>query len=328
VEGNEISSCGTINEPMGRAHVGRNALAHHWVDCERAFIAQRYDRIAGLIGLFDWLFFFPPHLRARAAARLDAEPGDRVLEIGCGTGRNFPHLRAAVGPTGKVYGVDLSAGMLRKARELCEREQWTNVEVTHCDALEYIPPEPLDGILFGLSYNTMPHHLAVLRHAWKQLRPGGRIVILDGKLPHGLGGKLVLPFGLWLMKRTMLGNPFIKPWNDLAALVSEANGQRGHSISARAGHSPEAGSSALAALVSEANGQRGAPSIVRAHSAAEDARERANDTRPEAGSSARAALADEFAMEEYLFGSWYVCWGTKPVHAQTGEAVEQLMAAE
>jgi hypothetical protein len=80
--------------------------------------------------------------------------------------------------------------------------------------------------------------------------------------------------------------------------------------------------------VSEANGQRGHPSIVRAHSAAEDARERANDTRPEAGSSARAALADEFAMEEFLFGSWYVCWGTKPVHVQTGEAVEQLMAAE
>jgi len=171
-------------------------LAHHWVDCERAFIAQRYDRIAGLIGLFDWLFFFPPHLRARAAARLDAEPGDRVLEIGCGTGRNFPHLRAAVGPTGKVYGVDLSAGMLRKARELCEREQWTNVEVTHCDALEYIPPEPLDGILFGLSYNTMPHHLAVLRHAWKQLRPGGRIVLAGLKKGRTLEGlvadKLIL----------------------------------------------------------------------------------------------------------------------------------------
>src|SRR5262245_41664150 len=41
----------------------------------------------------------------------------------------------------------------------------------------------------------------------------------DGKLPSGLGGKLVLPFSLWLMKRTMLGNPFIKPWNDLAAIA-------------------------------------------------------------------------------------------------------------
>src|SRR5215813_1704155 len=97
--------------------------------------------------------------------------------------------------------------MLRRARALCRREQWTNVELTHCDAIEYICCEPLDGILFGLCYNAMPHHLAVLHHAWTQLRPGGRIVIMDGKLPSGLGGQLVLPFSLWLMKRTMLGNP-------------------------------------------------------------------------------------------------------------------------
>jgi ubiquinone/menaquinone biosynthesis C-methylase UbiE len=212
--------------------------------------------MAGLIGLFDWLFFFPPHLRERAAAHLDVRPGDRVLEIGCGTGRNFSFLREAVGPTGKVYGVDLSAGMLRKARALCEREQWTNVELTQCDAAEYIPSEPLDGIIFGLSYNTMPHHLAVLRHAWRQLRPGGRIVIMDGKLPSGLCGKLALPFGLWLMRHTMLGNPFIEPWNDLAA------------------------------------------------------------------------LADDFEMEEFVLGSWYVCWGTKSAQVQSGEHLEQLIAAE
>src|SRR5262245_47249327 len=149
--------------------------------------------------------------------------------------------------------------MLRRARALCWREQWTNVELTQCDAIEYIPCEPLDGILFGLCYNTMPHHLAVLHHAWKQLRPGGRVVIMDGKLPSGLSRKLLLPFSLWLMKRTMLGNPFIKPWNDLAA------------------------------------------------------------------------IADTFEMEEFLFGSWYVCWGSKssrPQMEEVGGATEQLIAAE
>jgi ubiquinone/menaquinone biosynthesis C-methylase UbiE len=239
--------------------LGAKRVTYQWVDCERAFIAQRYDRIAGLIGLFDWLFFFPPHLRKRAAAHLGVSRGERVLEIGCGTGRNFPFLREAVGPEGTIYGVDLSFGMLRKARALCQRKQWTNVELIQCDAAEYLPPEPLDGILFGLSYNTMPHHLAVLRHAWKHLRPGGRIVIMDGKLPSGIGGELVLPFGLWLMKHTMLGNPFIKPWEDLAA------------------------------------------------------------------------LAADFAIEEFVFGSWYVCWGTKPVLAQTQalpHAAERLIAAE
>jgi demethylmenaquinone methyltransferase/2-methoxy-6-polyprenyl-1,4-benzoquinol methylase len=231
-------------------------LAYQWVDCERALVAQRYDRIAGLIGLFDWLFFFPPHLRGLAAKRLDVKPGARVLEIGCGTGRNFPHLQTVVGPSGKIYGVDLSTGMLRKARERCQRQRWSNVELTHCDAAEYTAPEPLDAILFGLSYNTMPHHLAVLRHAWKQLKPGGRIVILDGKVPDGIFGKLALPFGLWLMKNTMLGNPFIKPWKDLAA------------------------------------------------------------------------IAEDFAMEQFVFGSWYVCWGSKPSPAPASASVEQLLAAE
>ena len=97
---------------------GAKNVTYQWVDCERAFIAQRYDRIAGLIGLFDHLLFLPPDLRRRAAARLNLKQGDRVLEIGCGTGRNFPFLREAVGPAGEIYGVDLSRGMLRRARAL------------------------------------------------------------------------------------------------------------------------------------------------------------------------------------------------------------------
>jgi len=230
-------------------------VTYQWADCERAFIAARYDRIAGLIGFIDWLFFVPPRFRAHAVKRLALRPGQRVLEIGCGTGRNFPYLRAAVGPQGGIYGVDLSQGMLAKARALCGRERWTNIELAQEDAAEYMAPEPLDAVLFGLSYNTMPHHLAVLHDALKQLRPGGRIVIMDGKLPHGLGGKLVLPFCLWLMRHTVLGNPFIEPWNDLAA------------------------------------------------------------------------TADEFEMEEFVFGAWYVCRGTKSAHVET-TAAEHLIAAE
>ena len=142
-----------------------------------------------------------------------------MLEIGCGTGRNLPFLSKAVGPHGHVYGVDISPGMLARARALCDRNHWRNVELIENDAAHYRAPAPLDGVMFGLSYNTMPHHLLVLREAWAQLRPGGRLVIMDAKLPPGLGGRLVLPFGLWLMKHTMLGNPLIKPWEDLARLA-------------------------------------------------------------------------------------------------------------
>ena len=234
-------------------------MAYQWADCERSAIAARYDRIAGLIELIDWLLFVPPHFRARAAQRLALAPGDRVLEIGCGTGRNFPYLRMAVGPCGMIYGVDLSAGMLARARELCDRERWSNVELVQDDAAQYVAPEPLDGVLFGLSYNTMPQHLTVLDRALSQLRPGGRVVIMDGKLPRGRSGRLLLPFALWLMRSTMLGNPLIRPWQDLARAV------------------------------------------------------------------------DGFEMEEFLFGCWYICRGTKPARRLDGaptRAGAELIAAQ
>jgi demethylmenaquinone methyltransferase/2-methoxy-6-polyprenyl-1,4-benzoquinol methylase len=199
----------------------RSNHREQWIDLDRNAIIKRYDRLATLIPLFDWVFCHPRDFRRTAVGEIDLSPGDRVLEIGCGTGRNFPHLSAAVGPTGRVFGVDISPRMLARARALCERHGFGNIELSECDAAEYLSPEPLDGVLFGLSYNTMPHHLAVLRHAWGLLRPGGRLVIMDSKLPAGLGGKLLRPFSIWLMKRTMLGNPDIHPWEDVARLTDQ-----------------------------------------------------------------------------------------------------------
>lgn len=194
-------------------------MTYQWVDCDRNTVSERYDRIARYISFFDWMFFLPRDMRRTAAAQLGLSRGDRVLEIGCGTGNSFRHLRDAVGPAGHIHGVDISAGMLRKAQERCDANHWRNIELCECDAADYTAPALLDGVLFSLSYNTMPHHRAVLRKAWQQLRPGGRLVIMDAKLPPGRAGKLLLPFSLWLMKRTMLGNPLIQPWRELAAIT-------------------------------------------------------------------------------------------------------------
>ena len=194
-------------------------MTYQWADCDRYFVSERYDRIAKLIPFFEWALFLPRGLRRKAVVRLGLSRGDSVLEIGCGTGRNFPYLREAVGPAGRIYGVDISPGMLRKASDLCVANGWRNIEMSECDAAEYMAPEPLDGVLFSLSYNTMPHHYAVLRRAWEQLRPGGSLVIMDAKVPPGPGARLVLPFSLWLMKHTLLGNPLIHPWLELATLT-------------------------------------------------------------------------------------------------------------
>ncbi|MGA8990344.1 MAG: methyltransferase domain-containing protein, partial [Rhodoplanes sp.] len=192
-------------------------MAIEWVDDDVDFIRRRYDRIGNRHDLIDWLLFLPFGLRKKAVEWLGLRPGDRVLEIGCGTGPNLGFLREAVGPAGRVYGVDISAGMLTHARALCARHGWTNVSLTQGDAIDYVAPQPLDGALFSLSYNTMPHHRSVLARTLEQVRPGGRIVVMDAKLPPGVAGKIILPFSIWLMKRTVLGNPYVKPWEHLAS---------------------------------------------------------------------------------------------------------------
>jgi ubiquinone/menaquinone biosynthesis C-methylase UbiE len=211
-----------LTEAVVVLNTGANSgMAYEWVDFDQSAVSQRYDRIAGLIPFFEWLLFLPRGLRKKAVDRLTLRSGDRVLEVGCGTGRNFPYLYEAVGRSGHIYGVDLSSGMLRKANMLRDQHGWNNISLTQGDAADFSAPEQLDGVFFSLSYNTMPHHMKVLRQAWKQLCPGGRLVIMDAKLPPGPARRLILPFSLWLMKWTMLGNPYILPWEDLKQVAGE-----------------------------------------------------------------------------------------------------------
>jgi SAM-dependent methyltransferase len=120
-----------------------------WPTCDRNVICQRYNRIAAFIPFFEYALFMPSGLRKRAVGQLRLRRGDRVLEVGCGTGRNFPFLRDAVGPEGRIYGVDLSEGMLRRARKLCQRRQWTNFVLIEADAADYASQEQFDGVLFS-----------------------------------------------------------------------------------------------------------------------------------------------------------------------------------
>lgn len=74
--------------------------------------------------------------------------GATVLDIGCGTGRNFPYLMSRIGPGGRLIGVDYSEGMLARARQRVERQGWNNVELMRTDAatLEGVPG-PVDAVV-------------------------------------------------------------------------------------------------------------------------------------------------------------------------------------
>jgi ubiquinone/menaquinone biosynthesis C-methylase UbiE len=113
--------------------------------------------------------------------------------------------------------------MLAEAKELCAKREWRNVELIQADAADYALPEPVDGAIFSLSYAVIPHHRDALRHAWKQLRQGGYLVIMDAKVPSGVLGKLLYPFVVWTSRLTVLGNPDVRPWDELRELTGDVD---------------------------------------------------------------------------------------------------------
>jgi ubiquinone/menaquinone biosynthesis C-methylase UbiE len=188
---------------------------------ESDFVRRRYNHLAPFYVLFEWILWLPGGIRERAVQLLGLGLGERVLEVGCGTGRNLSFLRAAVGPQGHVYGVDLSEGMLSRCRLLCRHRRWENVTLVRANALDYTPPEPVDAVLLSLSYGVMQNRVQILEHDWSQLRPGGRLVIMDARLTPGIAGRLYRPFVVPLMKATVLGDPDHDAVRDLTALAGE-----------------------------------------------------------------------------------------------------------
>ena len=92
---------------------------------------------------------------------LDLDPGDTVVEFGCGPGVNLPALRAAVGPDGRVVGVDITGPMLRRARRLVDRRGWENVSLVRGDATAP-PVDRADGVLATFVTSLFPDADAVV----------------------------------------------------------------------------------------------------------------------------------------------------------------------
>lgn len=112
----------------------------------------------------------------RAATAIQA--GERVLDVGCGTGQSTRDAGRAAAP-GPVLGVDLSAGMLDRARELTAGAGLDNVRYEQADAqVHRFEPESFDLAMsrFGVMFFGDP--VAAFGNIGRALRPGGRLVVM------------------------------------------------------------------------------------------------------------------------------------------------------
>jgi len=132
-----------------------------------------------------------PRYRRETVASLNLLPGDTVVDIGCGTGLNLPYLEDAVGPGGRVIGVDLTGAMLAEASKRVAAEGWQNIEFVETDASSFEFPRQVGGVMSTFALTLVPKYDEVIRRASAALRPGGRLAVFDLKEPAGWPSWLV-----------------------------------------------------------------------------------------------------------------------------------------
>ncbi|MEU8621704.1 methyltransferase domain-containing protein [Streptomyces sp. NPDC048623] len=124
------------------------------------------------------------HVFTRLAELSGARPGDRALDVGCGTGYLTLHIADAVAPAGSVVGVDPSPDVLAHAR----RRAAGRTDCTFTDGIAEALPGP-DGRFDVVVSSLMIHHLPedvrarAVAEMHRVLRPGGRLLLADFRPP-------------------------------------------------------------------------------------------------------------------------------------------------
>jgi phosphatidylethanolamine/phosphatidyl-N-methylethanolamine N-methyltransferase len=142
-----------------------------------AEFSRFYDVVVGRV--------FVPRV-ASVIRELGIPPGARVLELGVGTGMSLSAYPAHC----RVVGLDLSADMLREARQKIERMGWTHIEVGVGDATRVpFPDDAFDYVMAFHVVTVVEEHARLMGEAVRVCRPGGRVVVVNRfTSPHRLLG--------------------------------------------------------------------------------------------------------------------------------------------
>jgi ubiquinone/menaquinone biosynthesis C-methylase UbiE len=163
--------------------------------------------------------------RLRAVQALGLRAGDSVIDIACGTGLNFSLIEKAIGPGGRIVGVDLTDAMLVRAQDRIAKNGWSNVSLVQADAADFDFPADVDAILSTYALTQVPECGQIIARGTAALSGGGRWVVLDLKVPDNtpgwltqLGTAVVRHFASideWIMRR---------PWEVIRAAMQEELG--------------------------------------------------------------------------------------------------------
>jgi len=146
-------------------------------------------------------------LRYRTVWNLALKPGDSVLDVACGTGLSFALLEEAIGPAGRLFGVEVSPDMAALAQARIDRAGWRNAELVVGrveDAM--LATGTFDAVAFNFTHDVLQSEEALAK-IFGACKPGARVAVAGSKL---------LPWYLAPL------NLYVR-WNNAPYMTTQAN---------------------------------------------------------------------------------------------------------
>jgi phosphatidylethanolamine/phosphatidyl-N-methylethanolamine N-methyltransferase len=187
---------------------------------ENDFVEAVYDKLAKVYDLT-----FGPTLhpgRIQAIQRMNIQPGERVLEVGVGTGINL-----SLYPRGcTITGIDFSSSMLEKARERAARKDLPELRLLQMDAADLkFADDSFDIVYAPYLISVVPDPIKVACEMRRVCRPGGRIIFLNHFLsPNPLlsrAERMISPFTIHIGFKSDLDMPAFLAQADLQPVSIE-----------------------------------------------------------------------------------------------------------
>jgi ubiquinone/menaquinone biosynthesis C-methylase UbiE len=189
---------GPQGEPASPANT-KNPVASAEGNVAAVDVAKINEKFRHVANVGEWVANFEGNQREIAAQRLliaaacELSPGMRIADLGAGTGLFEPLFSTRVGPTGRVFALDISPEFVEHLRQRAFLEALTNVDVVKCpDDATGLPAASVDVVFVCDVYHHFEQPQKNLASIFATLKPGGRFVVIDFDRVEGKSSDFVL----------------------------------------------------------------------------------------------------------------------------------------